>query len=204
MESVEAAPNGLVSEGGDCKEDDKELAVGSVGVVPNGLVSEDGDYEDEDKGLAVESVEAVPNGLVLEGRDCEEEDKGLTVESGAAPEALRLDDMPNPYEDFDQLHDRDYYTAPTVQLDCKTPGDIFNFCRPRSGTVYQSASGSGPGFFSDADNGNVVVEAIKNGSVVGKATNNGSIVGKTSCRQEDGGRRGAPADEPPKGGCTIS
>lgn len=112
--------------------------------------------------------------------------------------------MPNPYEDFDELHDRDYSTARTVQLDCKTPGDIFNFCRPRSGTVYQSANGSGPGFFSDADHGNVVGEAIKNGSVVVKATNNGSIVGKASCQQEDCGLRGAPADEPPKGGCTIS
>ncbi|CAM9508212.1 unnamed protein product [Ectocarpus sp. 8 AP-2014] len=204
-ESVEAVPNGLVSEGGDYEEDDKELAMESVEAVPSGLVSEGGDCEDEDKALAVASVEVVPNdGLVSEGGDCEEEDKGLAEESVEAPEALRLDDMPNLYEDFDELHDRDFYTARTVQLDCKTPGDIFNFCRPRSGTVYQSANGSGPGFFSDADNGSVVGEAIKNGSVVGKATNNGSIVGKASCQQEDCDRRGAPADEPPKGGCTIS
>ncbi|CBJ26982.1 hypothetical protein Esi_0051_0072 [Ectocarpus siliculosus] len=218
-ESVEAVPNGLVSEGGDCEEEEKGLAEDSVEAVPSGLVSEGGDYEETDKELAVESVEAVPSvseggdcededkalavasvevvpsdGLVSEGGDCEEEDKGLAEKSVGAPEALRLDDMPNPYEDFDELHDRDYYTARTVQLDCKTPGDIFNFCRPRSGTVYQSASGSGPGFFSDADSGNVVGEAI----------NNGSIVGKASCQQEDCGRRGAPADEPPKGGCTIS
>ncbi|CAB1115629.1 unnamed protein product [Ectocarpus sp. CCAP 1310/34] len=164
----------------------------------DGLVDEGRHYccEGGDKGLAEESVdvETVPNGLVSEGGDSEQEDKGLAVERGEAPEALRLDDMPNPYEDFDELHDRDYYTARTVQLDCKTPGDIFNFCRPRSGTVYQSANGSGPGFFSDADDGNVV----------GKATNNGNIIGKTCCQQEDCGRRGAPADDPPEGGCTIS
>lgn len=113
--------------------------------------------------------------------------------------------MPNPYEDFDELHDRDYFTARTAQLDCKTPGGIFNFCRPRSGTVYQSANGSGPGFFSDADNGSVVGEAISNGDVVGKALNNGgSFVGKAVSQQEDCELRGAPADEPPKGGCTIS
>ncbi|CAM9252521.1 unnamed protein product [Ectocarpus sp. 12 AP-2014] len=197
-ESVESVPSGLVAgvvaECGNCGEKDKGLAEESVESVPNGLVSEGGDCEEDDKKLAVESVEAVPNALVSEGEDCEEEDKELAVESREAPEALRLDDMPNPYEDFDELHDRDYYTARTVQLDCKTPGDIFNFCRPRSGTVYQSASGSGPGFFSDADDG----------SAVGKATDNGSIIGKTSCQQEECGRRGAPADEPPKGGCTIS
>lgn len=101
---------------------------------------------------------------------------------------------PNPYEDFDELHDRDYYAARTVQLDCKTPGGIFNFCRPRSATVYESAKGSGPGFFSDADDGNVVREA----------TNNGSVVKKAVCQQEDCGLSEAPADEPPKGGCTIS
>ncbi|CAM9667874.1 unnamed protein product, partial [Ectocarpus sp. 13 AM-2016] len=180
VESVESVPSGpvagVVAEGGDCEEEDKGLADESVEAVPNELVSEGGDCDENDKKLAVESVEAVPNALVSEGGDCEEEDKELAVESREAPEALRLDDMPNPYEDFDELHDRDYYTARTVQLACKTPGDIFNFCRPRSGTVYQSASGSGPGFFSDADDGNVAGEAIEDGGAVGKATDNGSIV----------------------------
>lgn len=57
--------------------------------------------------------------------------------------------VPNPYEDFDELHDRDHFNAATVELDCKTPGGVFNFCRPRSGTVYESARGTGPGFFSE-------------------------------------------------------
>lgn len=56
----------------------------------------------------------------------------------------------DPYEDFDQLHDRDHFSAATVELDCRTPGGMFNFCRPRSGTVYESAKGAGPGFFSEA------------------------------------------------------
>lgn len=56
----------------------------------------------------------------------------------------------NPYEDFDEVHDREHFSAAVVELDCKTPGGMFNFCRPRSGTVYESAKGPGPGFFSEA------------------------------------------------------
>ena len=55
----------------------------------------------------------------------------------------------NPYEDFDELHDRDHFNAARVELDCRTPGGLFHFCRPRSGTVYESAKGPGPGFFSE-------------------------------------------------------
>lgn len=40
-----------------------------------------------------------------------------------------------------------------VELDCKTPRDVLNFCRPRSGTNYESVKGSGPGFFEHEDDG---------------------------------------------------
>ncbi|CAN0324611.1 unnamed protein product, partial [Laminaria digitata] len=59
----------------------------------------------------------------------------------------------NPYEDFDAIHDQDNFKGTNVELDCRTPRDVLNFCRPRSGTNYESAKGAGPGFFESEDDG---------------------------------------------------
>eukprot|EP00903_Cladosiphon_okamuranus_P014503 g13453.t1 len=78
-------------------------------------------------------------------------DDGLAVTSGEIQGALALNTpVSNPYQDFDELHDREHFGAAVAELNCKTPGGVFNFCRPRSGTVYESAKGPGPGFFSEA------------------------------------------------------
>ncbi|CAM9131907.1 unnamed protein product [Scytosiphon promiscuus] len=155
--------------------------------VSAGLVSSTGPA-----GVSADAAEGGDEGRARDGRaetggvdggekkeEKEEEEAAVGDAAGEIRQSLKLD-TPNPYEDFDAAHDRDFFTAKTVELDCKTPGSVFNFCRPRTGTVYESARGNPAGFFNDDD------DAVQDPP-------RGEAVGCSVIPMEEG-----------KGGCTIS